>query len=185
MPQAGVEGTGHHWYKALFEHCGKAACRPTQVGPLSWQRSAAIFNSKLGAEAPAREAASASARDDLESATNDLALFALNTLGGLNDAATAKLQAKNVDLGWAQGEGMMSYPNWWSSPNKALQMPSLLAMSDALAATHDAADKRAQLRVVLTTRDAASIVASVCDNRNFGREAGGCVDMQRRMTLAF
>jgi len=68
----------------------------------------------------------------------------------------------------------MSYPNWWSSPNKALQMPDLLAVSDAIAAARPADGATPQLRVVLTTRDAHAIVKSVCEKRNFGREVGGC-----------
>ena len=39
---AGLEGTGHHWYKSLFEQCGRR-CRPSLVGPLAWQRAAAVL----------------------------------------------------------------------------------------------------------------------------------------------
>lgn len=166
---AGIEGTGHHWYKAVFEACGRP-CAPTKVGPLSWQRSAAVFASKMDAHHVARTEAVKAARADL--AKDGVAFFALNTLGGLNDAAMADVK-RSADLPWTQGEGMLSYPNWWSSPNKALQMPDVLAMSDAIqeAATPS---RTPQLRVALTTRDSASIVNSVCKKRNFAKDAGGC-----------
>lgn len=167
---AGIEGTGHHWYKAVFEACGRS-CAPTKVGPLSWQRSAAVFTSKMDAHRVAKTEAVEAARADL--AKDGIAFFALNTLGGLNDAAMADVKRSGADLPWTQGEGMLSYPNWWSSPNKALQMPDVLAMSEAIqeAATPS---RTPQLRVALTTRDSASVVNSVCHKRNFAKDAGGC-----------
>ncbi|KAJ8610848.1 hypothetical protein CTAYLR_006468 [Chrysophaeum taylorii] len=126
----------------------------------------------MDAEAPARRAGVEAAARDLVAAAGDRVVFALNTLGGLNDAAMATLRATGTEPPWTQGEGMLSYPNWWSSPNKAVQMPSLLAMSDSLFAARGPATP--QLRVVLTTRSATAIVASVCEKRNFGREVGGC-----------
>jgi hypothetical protein len=51
---AGLEGTGHHWYASLFEQCGKARCRHTNVGSLAWQRSAARFRSKMAGDEIAR-----------------------------------------------------------------------------------------------------------------------------------
>lgn len=170
----GIEGTGHHWYKALFEACGKTYCRPSKVGPLGWQRSAAFFASKMKSEAPARKFAAMALEKDLASAGPDLALYALNTLGGLNDAAMADIEtAVGRDaVAWTQGEGMMSYPNWPAWPNKALQMPNVLAISDTLVTS-----RNAQLRLALTTRDADAIVNSVCLKRNFAKDAGGCVSI--------
>ncbi|EGB06224.1 hypothetical protein AURANDRAFT_65839 [Aureococcus anophagefferens] len=175
---AGLEGTGHHWYKSLFEQCGRR-CRPSLVGPLAWQRAAAVFNSKMAADAPAAElAAAAAAREAGEGP--GATTWILNALGGRNDDAMAALK-KRAPLAWTEGEGMASYPrapaprpNWWGTPtpdHKALQMPSLGALADAF---RDGAPAAAQLRVSLATRDAAAIVRSVCDKRNFAKSVGGC-----------
>ena len=62
----------------------------------------------------------------------------------------------------------------WGTPtpdHKALQMPSMVALADALGAGAPAA---AQLRVALATRDPAAIARSVCDKRNFAKSVGGC-----------
>jgi hypothetical protein len=49
-------------------------------------------------------------------------------------------------------------------------MPSLGALADAF---RDGAPAAAQLRVSLATRDAAAIVRSVCDKRNFAKSVRG------------
>ena len=104
---AGLEGTGHHWYKSLFEQCGRR-CRPSLVGPLAWQRAAAVFNSKMAADAPAAElAAAAAAREAGEGP--GATTWILNALGGRNDDAMAALK-KRAPLAWTEGEGMASYP---------------------------------------------------------------------------
>ena len=171
---AGVEGTGHHFYKALTERCeALQRCRPSKVGPLAWQGAAALFANKPRARAAIARAARAAAAEEVASArlaglaAETFPLLVLNTLGRTtNDEALALLD--EADRAWTQGVGMLSYPNWWASPNKALQMPELpLAAAAARAA-------RAPLRVVVQTRDARAVVRSVCEKRKFGRQNGGC-----------
>ncbi|EGB02102.1 expressed protein [Aureococcus anophagefferens] len=57
-------------------------------------------------------------------------------------------------------EGEQSYPNY-GGPRKPEQMPEMGFLATALGA-------HGQLRVVVLTRDAAAIAASVCDHRHFG-----------------
>ncbi|EGB02257.1 hypothetical protein AURANDRAFT_69048 [Aureococcus anophagefferens] len=54
----------------------------------------------------------------------------------------------------------LSYPNY-GGPRKPEQMPEMGFLATALGA-------HGQLRVVVLTRDAAAIAASVCDHRHFG-----------------
>ena len=58
------------------------------------------------------------------------------------------------------GAGEQSYPNY-GGPRKPEQMPEMGFLATALGA-------HGQLRVVVLTRDAAAIAASVCDHRHFG-----------------
>ena len=171
---AGVEGTGHHFYKALTERCeALQRCRPSKVGPLSWQSAAALFANKPASRAAIARAARAAAAEEVASArlaglaAETFPLLVLNTLGRYtNDEAIALLA--EPDRAWTQGVGMLSYPNWWASPNKALQMPELPLAAAA------ARDARAPLRVIVQTRDARAVVRSVCEKRKFGRQNGGC-----------
>ncbi|KAK7250283.1 hypothetical protein SO694_00007241 [Aureococcus anophagefferens] len=103
---AGLEGTGHHWYKSLFEQCGRR-CRPSLVGPLAWQRAAAVFNSKMAADAPAAELAARRAGGEGGEGPG-ATTWILNALGGRNDDAMAALK-KRAPLAWTEGEGMASY----------------------------------------------------------------------------
>lgn len=167
---AGLEGTGHHWFKAFWEACG-AKARPSLIGPLAWQRAAAVFNARMGFDFHAARLAAEAARAEVDSPSN---VYVLNTLGGRNDEALRLLKAASPGstLPWGEGEGMGSYPNWWGSPtpdHKALQMPDVVYMAEALAGLQNA-----QLRVVLLTREAQAIVRSVCDKRNFAKSVGGC-----------
>ncbi|KAH8066117.1 hypothetical protein JL722_524 [Aureococcus anophagefferens] len=57
-------------------------------------------------------------------------------------------------------DGEQSYPNY-GGPRKPEQMPEMGFLATALGA-------HGQLRVVVLTRDAAAIAASVCDHRHFG-----------------
>eukprot|EP00633_Aureoumbra_lagunensis_P002330 CAMPEP_0197297752 /NCGR_PEP_ID=MMETSP0890-20130614/41912_1 /TAXON_ID=44058 ORGANISM="Aureoumbra lagunensis, Strain CCMP1510" /NCGR_SAMPLE_ID=MMETSP0890 /ASSEMBLY_ACC=CAM_ASM_000533 /LENGTH=377 /DNA_ID=CAMNT_0042775093 /DNA_START=76 /DNA_END=1209 /DNA_ORIENTATION=+ len=169
---AGIEGTGHHWYKSLFQVCGNE-CQPTKVGPLAWQQAAAVFLSKMDTEQVASRLAAQAAEAELARPKAPI-LYALNVLGGLNDAAMDSIKKVGASLAWTQGEGMMSYPNWWSSPNKAVQMPDITKIAHALTAAAAKSINQPQLKIILTTRNPHSIVKSVCEKRNFGREAGGC-----------
>ncbi|KAH8074339.1 hypothetical protein JL721_1894 [Aureococcus anophagefferens] len=123
---AGLEGTGHHWYKSLFEQCGRR-CRP----------SLARRTPRRGGRGPG--------------ATT----WILNALGGRNDDAMAALK-KRAPLAWTEGEGMASYP-----PRRATVFFSAERRFAEL------------LRVSLATRDAAAIVRSVCDKRNFAKSVRG------------
>ena len=58
---AGLEGTGHHWWKAFWEQCG-AKARPSLLGPLAWQRAAAVFNAKMALDLPASKLMAEAAR---------------------------------------------------------------------------------------------------------------------------
>jgi len=166
---AGLEGTGHHWWKAFWEQCGSKA-RPSLLGPLAWQRAAAVFNAKMALDLPASKLMTEAAKAEVAAPVT----YALNTLGGRNDEAMRLLKASSPGqtLPWGEGEGMGSYPNWWGTPtpdHKALQMPDLTYMADALRGVQGA-----QLRIVLLTREASQIVRSVCDKRNFAKSVGGC-----------
>jgi hypothetical protein len=61
-------------------------------------------------------------------------------------------------------------------------MPSLGALADAF---RDGAPAAAQLRVSLATRDAAAIVRSVCDKRNFAKSVRGRRSFCSTFTRAF
>ena len=167
---AGLEGTGHHWWKAFWEQCGSKA-RPSLLGPLAWQRAAAVFNAKMALDLPASKLMTEAARAEV---SQPATVYALNTLGGRNDEAMRLLKASapGQQLPWSEGEGMGSYPNWWGTPtpdHKALQMPDVTYLGDALRGVQGA-----QLRIVLLTREASQIVRSVCDKRNFAKSVGGC-----------
>ena len=166
---AGLEGTGHHWWKAFWEQCGSKV-RPSLLGPLAWQRAAAVFNAKMALDLPASKLMTEAAKAEVSHQT----VYALNTLGGRNDEAMRLLKASapGQQLPWGEGEGMGSYPNWWGTPNpdhKALQMPDVTYLADALRGVQGA-----QLRIILLTREASQIVRSVCDKRNFAKSVGGC-----------
>ncbi len=167
---AGLEGTGHHWWKAFWEQCGSKA-RPSLLGPLAWQRAAAVFNAKMALDLPASKLMTEAARAETNTGGT---VYALNTLGGRNDEAMRLLKASapGQQLPWGEGEGMGSYPNWWGTPtpdHKALQMPDVTYLGEALRGVQGA-----QLRIVLLTREASQIVRSVCDKRNFAKSVGGC-----------
>ena len=167
---AGLEGTGHHWWKAFWEQCGSKA-RPSLLGPLAWQRAAAVFNAKMALDLPASKLMTEAARAETNTGGT---VYALNTLGGRNDEAMRLLKASapGQQLPWGEGEGMGSYPNWWGTPtpdHKALQMPDVTYLGEALRGVQGA-----QLRIVLLTREPQQIVRSVCDKRNFAKSVGGC-----------
>ena len=170
---AGLEGTGHHWYKALYVECGEARCAPSLVGPLAWQRAAAVFTNEMAADAPAAElAAEAAAREASGTAT----LYCLNSLGHKHSErvkeAIAALEKKGAPVPWNnKPPGMGSYPNTGGA-DKALHMPSMAFLAEALSAA--GARETSQLRIVVSTRDPAAIAKSVCDNRHFAKAAGGC-----------
>ncbi|KAH8043771.1 hypothetical protein JL722_15017 [Aureococcus anophagefferens] len=70
-------------------------------------RAAAVFNSKMAADAPAAELAARRAREAGEGP--GATTWILNALGGRNDDAMAALK-KRAPLAWTEGEGMASYP---------------------------------------------------------------------------
>jgi hypothetical protein len=170
---AGVEGTGHHWFTSFFSHCYAAhACQSSGVGLFMWQWVLAqIAEREDVARFAEREAAALAAR----AAAKRKRLGVLNTL----KKGAAKLVGKEyrgrsnftilcTDSLQKKGEpncekftaGEQSYPNY-SGPHKPEQMPEMGFLATALGA-------HGQLRVVVLTRDAAGIAASVCDHRHFG-----------------
>ena len=168
---AGVEGTGHHWFTSFFGHCYAAgACRNSGVGLFMWQWVLAqIAEREDVARFAEREAAALAAR----AAAKRKGLGVLNTLKGaaklvgkeyrkkgsnFTILCTAARQ-KKVDC-QSLGAGEQSYPNY-GGPRKPEQMPEMGFLATALGA-------HGQLRVVVLTRDAAAIAASVCDHRHFG-----------------
>ena len=183
---AGVEGTGHHWFTSFFKHCSKAGeCESSEVGVFEWQwvlaqikkkPDAAQFAVRAAAAAAAREGRQpASAPRGRAKAANPRALRVLNTMGAGHSKKLAKqYRRSNVTIicsadfhgkggrpncqGLADGE--QSYPNY-GGPHKPEQMPEMGFLATALGA-------HGQLRVVVLTRDAAAIAASVCDHRHFG-----------------
>ena len=201
---AGVEGTGHHWFTSFFGHCrrpGKKVgeCKSSDVGILEWQWVLAqIKNEPDAARFAVRAAAAAAAR---EAATGSSALRVLNTMGtGMKPHLAKEYNQNNITiLCWHKvrknkrhcggklilevGEqsyqevGEQSYPNY-GGPRKAEQMPEMGFLATALEA-------HGQLRVVLLTRDAAAIAASVCDHRHFGGPgAAGCAKELKLLATA-
>ena len=178
---AGVEGTGHHWFQSFFRHChrpGKKAgeCKHSDVGILEWQWVIAQIKEKPDAARFAvRAAAAAAAR---EAATGSRALRVLNTMGtgrkpdlveeyrrsNITIICSASLQKKVAPNCGKFTDGEQSYPNY-GGPRKPEQMPEMGFLATALGA-------HGQLRVVVLTRDAAGIAASVCDHRHFGKAFG-------------
>ena len=174
---AGVEGTGHHWFSSFFRHChrpGKKAgeCKKSDVGILEWQWVLAqIKNKPDAARFAVRAAAAAAAR---EAATGSRALRVLNTMGtGENPDLVEEYRRSDVTIICSASlhkkvapdcarfaDGEQSYPNY-GGPRKPEQMPEMGFLATALGA-------HGQLRVVVLTRDAAAIAASVCDHRHFG-----------------
>ena len=170
---AGVEGTGHHWFTSFFGHCYAAgACRNSGVGLFMWQWVLAqIAEREDVARFAEREAAALAAR----AAAKRKRLGVLNTLKGaaklvgkeyrkkgsnITILCLASLQ-KKVNPNCEKFEkGEQSYPNY-GGPRKPEQMPEMGFLATALGA-------HGQLRVVVLTRDAAAIAASVCDHRHFG-----------------
>jgi len=170
---AGVEGTGHHWFTSFFGHCYAAgACRNSDVGLFMWQWVLAqIAEREDVARFAEREAAALAAR----AAATRKRLGVLNTLKGaaklvgkeyrkkgsnMTILCLASLQ-KKVNPNCEKFEkGEQSYPNY-GGPHKPEQMPEMGFLATALGA-------HGQLRVVVLTRDAAAIAASVCDHRHFG-----------------
>ena len=198
---AGVEGTGHHWFSSFFRHChrpGKKAgeCKHSDVGILEWQwviaqikeqPDAARFAVRAAAAAAAREGRQpASAPRGRAKAANPRALRVLNTMGAAKSKNLAEQYRRSnitiicsADFHGKGGrpnchslaDGEQSYPNY-GGPHKPEQMPEMGFLATALGA-------HGQLRVVVLTRDAAAIAASVCDHRNFGQDfargrAAGC-----------
>ena len=170
---AGVEGTGHHWFTSFFSHCYAAhACRHTGVGLFMWQWVLAqIAEREDVARFAEREAAALAAR----AAAEPLALGVLNTLkkgaaklvgkeyrgrSNFTILCTDSLRRKVEPNCQSLGAGEQSYPNY-GGPRKPEQMPEMGFLATALGA-------HGQLRVVVLTRDAAAIAASVCDHRHFG-----------------
>ena len=168
---AGVEGTGHHWFTSFFSHCYAAhACQSSGVGLFMWQWVLAqIAEREDVARFAEREAAALAAR----AAAKRKRLGVLNTLkkgaaklvgkeyrgrSNFTILCSAALQ-KKVDC-QSLGAGEQSYPNY-GGPRKPEQMPEMGFLATALGA-------HGQLRVVVLTRDAAAIAASVCDHRHFG-----------------
>ena len=170
---AGVEGTGHHWFTSFFSHCYAAhACRHTGVGLFMWQWVLAqIAEREDVARFAEREAAALAAR----AAAKRERLGVLNTLKGaaklvgkeyrkkgsnFTILCTDSLRRKVEPNCQSLGAGEQSYPNY-GGPRKPEQMPEMGFLATALGA-------HGQLRVVVLTRDAAAIAASVCDHRHFG-----------------
>ena len=171
---AGVEGTGHHWFTSFFSHCYAAhACRHTGVGLFMWQWVLAqIAEREDVARFAEREAAALAAR----AAAKRKRLGVLNTLKGAGKLVgeeyrkkgrynftilcTDSLRRKVEPNCQSLGAGEQSYPNY-GGPRKPEQMPEMGFLATALGA-------HGQLRVVVLTRDAAAIAASVCDHRHFG-----------------
>ena len=170
---AGVEGTGHHWFTSFYSHCYAAhACRHTGVGLFMWQWVLAqIAEREDVARFAEREAAALAAR----AAAEPLALGVLNTLkkgaaklvgkeyrgrSNFTILCTDSLRRKVEPNCQSLGAGEQSYPNY-GGPRKPEQMPEMGFLATALGA-------HGQLRVVVLTRDAAAIAASVCDHRHFG-----------------
>ena len=171
---AGVEGTGHHWFTSFFSHCYAAhACRDTGVGLFMWQWVLAqIAEREDVARFAEREAAALAAR----AAAKRKRLGVLNTLKGAGKLVgeeyrtkgrynftilcTDSLRGKGKKKCHSLGAGEESYPNY-GGPRKPEQMPEMGFLATALGA-------HGQLRVVVLTRDAAAIAASVCDHRHFG-----------------
>mmetsp|Transcript_14909 Transcript_14909/g.48347 ORF Transcript_14909/g.48347 Transcript_14909/m.48347 type:complete len:323 (+) Transcript_14909:121-1089(+) len=170
---AGVEGTGHHWFTSFFGKCKKAGeCESSDVGILEWQWVIAqIKEQPDAARFAVRAAAAAAAR---EAATGSRALRVLNTMGtgrkpdlveeyrrsNITIICSASLQKKEAPNCGKFTDGEQSYPNY-GGPHKPEQMPEMGFLATALGA-------HGQLRVVVLTRDAAAIAASVCDHRHFG-----------------
>ena len=174
---AGVEGTGHHWFTSFFSHCYAAhACRHTGVGLFMWQWVLAqIAEREDVARFAEREAAALAAR----AAAKRERLGVLNTLKGaaklvgkeyrkkgsnFTILCTDSLRRKVEPNCQSLGAGEQSYPNY-GGPRKPEQMPEMGFLATALGA-------HGQLRVVVLTRDAAGIAASVCDHRHFGKAFG-------------
>ena len=171
---AGVEGTGHHWFTSFFGHCYAAgACRNSGVGLFMWQWVLAqIAEREDVARFAEREAAALAAR----AAAKRKRLGVLNTLKGAGKLVgeeyrkkgrynftilcTDSLRGKGKKKCHSLGAGEQSYPNY-GGPRKPEQMPEMGFLATALGA-------HGQLRVVVLTRDAAAIAASVCDHRHFG-----------------
>mmetsp|Transcript_14910 Transcript_14910/g.48351 ORF Transcript_14910/g.48351 Transcript_14910/m.48351 type:complete len:335 (+) Transcript_14910:121-1125(+) len=182
---AGVEGTGHHWFTSFFGKCKKAGeCESSEVGVFEWQwvlaqikekPDAAQFAVHAAAAAAAREGRQpASAPRGRAKAANPRALRVLNTMGtgrkpdlveeyrrsNITIICSASLQKKEAPNCGKFTDGEQSYPNY-GGPHKPEQMPEMGFLATALGA-------HGQLRVVVLTRDAAAIAASVCDHRHFG-----------------
>ena len=183
---AGVEGTGHHWFTSFFGKCKKAGeCESSEVGVFEWQwvlaqikkkPDAAQFAVRAAAAAAAREGRQpASAPRGRAKAANPRALRVLNTMGAGKSKKLAKQYRRSnvtvicsADFQGKGGrpncqslaDGEQSYPNY-GGPRKPEQMPEMGFLATALGA-------HGQLRVVVLTRDAAAIAASVCDHRHFG-----------------
>jgi hypothetical protein len=107
---------------------------------------------------------------------NDAELrFNLNAVGGMAESqqAVSLLKRAGVVAAWNNWDGLMSFPNF-AGASKVLQMPSLNLIADGIGDVGDDIWAAVEFQVVLTTRSAADIVKSVCDNRNFGKEQGGC-----------
>ena len=107
-------------------------------------------------------------------ATGSRALRVLNTMGtGKNPGLVKEYRRSNITIICSASlhkkvapncerfaDGEQSYPNY-GGPRKPEQMPEMGFLATALGA-------HGQLRVVVLTRDAAAIAASVCDHRHFG-----------------
>jgi len=91
----------------------------------------------------------------------------------------AFLRSRGFTPPWTAGEGMMSYPNWWGSPNKAVQMPSVRLIAHGISGL----GVTSELRIALTTRNPCDLVKSVCDKRNFAKSAGGCASEVAMLVL--
>lgn len=171
---AGVEGTGHQWYSTLFRKCHQPKCSESHLGAYAWQRAAAAFNHTHVELDPtmARLAATSVAAEVLDA---HAALHFINSVLPRDVEGVTYTKRKVTDMPWSDWcYGQYSYPNCMPRQppfDKAIQMPDMKFMVEAIETGANAA---AQLRVVLTLRNAAAIAASVCDHRVFGQQVGGC-----------